>query len=248
MDEGSTVELGEENLHYIKNVLRRKSGDHLILFGGMGFECEAVIRDFTAQNVTIEITKKKKIKVDSSIKITLAQSLPKGNKMDFIIQKASELGVDRIIPFKSSRSIPKLAKNRIRLRLPRWQKIAIEASRKCGRENIPKITDIITYDEVLQCPEDSILKIIFWEGETNTGIKEILHSKKYEGVTDFFVVVGPEGGFSNEEIEMASRVGFLPASLGKLVLKVETAALVILSIIQYEKGAFSIMGEREQAV
>ena len=245
MEEGSTVELGGENLHYLKTVLRLKRGDPLILFGGTGFECEATIRNITAQSVTIEIIRKKKVQVDSPIKITLAQALPKGNKMDFIIQKASELGANRIIPFKSSRSIPKLSGNRSSLRLPRWQRIAVEASRKCGRENIPEITDIITYDEVLKYPEDGILKIIFWEGETDTGIKEILHSKKYEGVTSFFIVIGPEGGFSNEEIEMASRVGFLSVSLGRLVLKVETAALVILSIIQYEKGAFGNMGERE---
>ncbi|MDO9528805.1 MAG: 16S rRNA (uracil(1498)-N(3))-methyltransferase [Syntrophales bacterium] len=238
MEEGSTVELRYENLHYIKNVLRLKRGNPLILFDGMGFEYESTIRDITVKSATVEIIRKNPFQVDNSIKITLAQALPKGNKMDFIIQKASELGVTRIIPFKSSRSIPKLAGNKIHLKMPRWQKIAVEASRKCGRENIPEITDIITYEKALQWPKEGILKIIFWEGETNTGIKEILHSKKYEGVTDFFIVVGPEGGFSNEEIEMASKVGFLPASLGRLVLKVETAVLVILSILQYEKGAF----------
>jgi 16S rRNA (uracil1498-N3)-methyltransferase len=238
MEGGATVELRRENLHYIKNVLRLKRGDPLILFEGMGFEYESTIRNITAQSVTVEIIRGKKLSIDGSTKITLAQALPKGNKMDVIIQKASELGVTRIIPFKSSRSIPKISENRMRLKIPRWQKIAIEASRKCGRENIPEITNIIDYDGALQWPKEGILKIIFWEGETNTGIKEILHSKKYEGVTEFFIVVGPEGGFSNEEIEMASRAGFLSVSLGRLVLKVETAALVILSILQYEKGVF----------
>ncbi len=138
MEEGSTVKLGRESLHYIKTVLRLKRGDTLILFGGMGFEYEAIIKDIAARNITTEITKKKRIKVDDPIKITLAQALPKGNKMDFIIQKASELGVDRIIPFKSSRSIPKLTGNKIPLKISRWQKIAIEASRKCGRENVPE--------------------------------------------------------------------------------------------------------------
>ncbi len=245
MEEGSTVELKYENLHYIKNVLRLKRGAPLILFDGTGFEYESTIRDITVKSVTVEIIRGKQLSVDSSTKITLAQALPKGNKMDFIIQKASELGVTRIIPFKSSRSIPKVAGNKIHLKIPRWQKIAIEASRKCGRENIPEITDIITYEKALQWPKKGILKIIFWEGETNTGIKEILHSKKYEGITDFFLVVGPEGGFSNEEIAMASRAGFLSVSLGRLVLKVETAALVILSILQYEKGVFGITYKKE---
>lgn len=238
MDEGSTVELRHENLHYIKNVLRLKKENPLILFDGMGFEYESTIRNITVKSATIEIIKKTPFQVDNSTKITLAQALPKGNKMDFIIQKASELGVTGIIPFKSSRSIPNLAENKKHLKIPRWQKIAVEASRKCGRENIPEITDIITYEEALQWPKEDTLKIIFWEGETNTSIKEILRSKQYEGVTEFFFIVGPEGGFSNEEIEMASRTGFLSVSLGRLVLKVETAALVILSILQYEKGVF----------
>ncbi len=245
MEEGSTVKLGRENLHYIKTVLRLKRGDTLILFGGMGFEYEAIIKDIAARNITTEITKKKRIKVDAPIKITLAQALPKGNKMNFIIQKASELGVDRIIPFKSSRSIPKLTGNKIPLKISRWQKIAIEASRKCGRENVPEITDIIAYDDVIKYPVTDALKIIFWEEESSRGIKEVLRNKKYEAVTHFFIVVGPEGGFSREEIEMASRLDFLSASLGKIILKVETVALVILSILQYERGALGITGERK---
>lgn len=238
MEEGSTIEFGGENLHYIKTVLRLKRGDSLILFEGLGFEYEATIRDFTAQSIIIEITKKKRIQVGDSIKITLAQALTKGNKMDFIIQKASELGVKRIIPFKSSRSIPKLSENKIPLKISRWHRIAIEASRQCGREDVPEITDIITYDKVLKYPGKGAFKIIFWEKESKIGIKEILRDKKYDGITDFFIIVGPEGGFSKEEIEMASSVGFLSVSLGRLVLRVETAALAILSILQYEKGAF----------
>lgn len=237
MEKGSTVELGGENLHYIKTVLRLKSGDPLIIFEGTGFEYEAVIRNITTGSATIEITEKKKFQVEGSIKITLAQALPKGNKMGFIIQKATEFGVGRIIPFNSSRSIPKLTGSKIPLKISRWQKIAIEASRKCGREDIPEITNIATFDEILQHPKEDTLKIIFWEEESGTGIKEILRDKKYKKMTEFFVVVGPEGGFSREEIETASGTGFLPASLGRLVLKVETAVLAILSILQYERGA-----------
>ena len=245
MQDGDRVKSGSENLRYIKTVLRLKRGDTLILFDGMGSEYEAIVRDFTTQDIILEITKKKETQVDHSIRITLAQALPKGNKMDFIIRKASELGVSRIIPFISSRSIPRPSGDRIRLKTSRWKKIAIEASRKCGRGNIPEITDIVTCNEVLQWPEDKFLKIIFWEEESNTGIKEILRDKKYEGTTDFFIIVGPEGGFSREEVEMASRAGFLSASLGGLVLMVETAVLVILSILQYEKGNFGVTAKKE---
>lgn len=245
MQEGDRVKSGSENLHYIKTVLRLKRGNTLMLFDGMGSEYEAVVRDFTTQDIILEITKKKETQVDHPIRITLAQALPKGTKMDFIIRKASELGVGRIIPFISSRSIPRPSGDRIRLKTSRWKKIAIEASGKCGRGNILEITDIVTCNEVLQLPEDKFMKIIFWEEESNTGIKEILRDKKYERTTDFFIIVGPEGGFSREEVEMASRAGFLSASLGGLVLMVETAVLVILSILQYEKGNFGVTAKKE---
>lgn len=245
MQEGDRVKLGSEDLHYIKTVLRLKREDTLILFSGMGLEYEAVVRDFTTQDLILEITKEKKTKIDDSIRITLAQALPKGNKMDFIIRKASELGVSRIIPFISSRSIPRPSGDRVPLKISRWQKIAVEASRKCGRGNILEITDIVTCNGVLQRPEDKFLKIIFWEEESSAGIKEILRDKKYEGTTDFFIIVGPEGGFSRKEVEMACRAGFLSASLGGLVLVVETAVLVILSILQYEKGNFDVTAKKE---
>jgi 16S rRNA (uracil1498-N3)-methyltransferase len=166
--------------------------------------------------------------------------------MDFIIQKATELGVDRIVPFQSARSIPQLTMDKARLKMTRWLHIATEAARKCGRSDIPEIKGILSFEEMLIEGDREELKIIFWEEESERGIKQVLRNEKYEGVKDISVVIGPEGGFSKEEVDRAVEKGFLSVSLGKNILKVETAALTIVSIIQYEKGIFG--GERTREV
>lgn len=234
-DEGDFLELEKENSRYIKNVLRLKRGDRIILFDGIGSENEAIIDNIQTGKVTIKITEKKNIKVPD-IYVTLAQSLPKGNKMDLITQKSTELGASRIIPFVSSRSIPKLPESRTSSKITRWRKIAIEASRQCGRTSIPELTEVVSFEKMLSLRRKEELGIILWEDEEKRGIKEILRDRKYKDVESFFIIVGPEGGFSKDEIEKALNNSFLSASLGKFVLRTETAPLAILSILQYEKG------------
>jgi 16S rRNA (uracil1498-N3)-methyltransferase len=238
MGEGEICKLGEESLRYVKSVLRMKKGDHLILFDGAGCEYETLIDDFFADGITVEVLKKDMIP-GIGVKITLYQALPKANKMDFIIQKATELGACRIVPFQSARSIPRLSVDKARLKVSRWRSIATEAARQCGRADIPEVKGIMSYEEVLTRSEAEKLKIIFWEEESGKGIKQVLRDEKYNGVNDISVIVGPEGGFSREEVDGAVRNGFISVSLGRNILKVETAALTILSIIQYEKGIFS---------
>lgn len=245
MEKGDRCILGKENLRYVKSVLRMRNGDRLFLFDGTGFECEALIRDFTARGVAVEIVKKERV-ADKAISITLFQALPKANKMDSIIRKAAELGVDTIIPFHSARSIPRLSPETAVLKTLRWQKIAAEAARQCGASGIPEIRKILSLAEVLGYSQEGALRIIFWEEESETGLKQVLRNKKHEGIKDFIIVVGPEGGFLREEVDRAVALGFISVSLGRQILKVETAALAILSIIQYEKGIFNNTGGKGQ--
>jgi len=240
LSEGISSELGEEYFTYIKDVLRLKKGDELVLFDGVGHEYSAVIRDFYSSKVCLDIIKKETIKLPDT-RITLAQSLPKGGKIEMIIQKSTELGTSRIIPFISSRSIPRLTGSRATGKAARWRKIAIEASRQCGRGNVPEVSEILSFDEMLDIPDRRALRIILWEAEPKLGIREILTDEKHAGVDSFFIVIGPEGGFSWEEIEKARQRGFISASLGRLILRTETAPLAILSILQYEKGAFGTL-------
>ena len=245
MGEGDLCKLGEENLRYIKSVLRMKKGDYLILFDGTGWEYETVIKQFIADGISVEVLKKDRVP-DKFVNITICQALPKANKMDFIVQKATELGADRIIPFQSARSIPRLTADKARFKVSRWRNIATEAARQCGRADIPEVEGILSYEEVIAYPKREKLKIIFWEEESVRGIRQVLRDEKYNGIKDIVVIIGPEGGFLKKEVDRAVDKGFISVSLGRNILKVETAVLTILSIIQYEKGIFS--GERKEEV
>jgi 16S rRNA (uracil1498-N3)-methyltransferase len=239
---GEECDLGGENLRYVKSVLRMKKGEHLILFDGAGWEYETVIKNFSADGINVEVLGKKRIQ-DDAVRIALFQALPKANKMDSIVRKGTELGACRITPFLSARSVPRLTADTARARVSRWRSIATEAARQCGRADIPEVNDVLSFDEMLATAEGGTLKIIFWEEESERGVKKLLRDKRCEGAKDISVIVGPEGGFSREEVERAVKKGFISVSLGKNILKVETAAVSILSIIQYELGIFG--GEPE---
>jgi 16S rRNA (uracil1498-N3)-methyltransferase len=239
---GEIFALGGENLRYVKSVLRMKKGDHLVLFDGAGWEYKAVIKNFSADGINVEVLGKNRIENESP-KITVLQALPKANKMDSIVRKATELGARRIVPFRSARSVPQLTADKAHARVSRWRSIATEAARQCGRADIPEVDDVLSFEEMLASMEGAPHKIIFWEEESERGIKKLLRNNRYEGAKDITVMIGPEGGFSREEVESAARKGFVSVSLGRNVLKVETAAVTILSIIQYELGIFG--GEPE---
>ena len=242
VEQGRFCELGGKDLRYVRSVLRMKTGDRLILFDGAGCECEAVIKAVSSDGVKVEVLRKNMLD-DRGIRITVFQALPKGNKMDAIVRKATELGASVIIPFISARSVPRLTQEKARDRVSRWRSIAKEAARQGGRADIPEVREILSFDEMLASAEGPELKIIFWEEESERGIKELLRGGRNKRAKDVSVIIGPEGGFSNEEVARAVAAGFTSVSLGRYVLKVETAAVTILSIIQYELGIFG--GERQ---
>ena len=237
MEAGDRCILRGENRQYLLSVLRMRKGQSLLLFDGKGSEYEAVIQEQDQESVELEITSKETIPVNG-IKITLAQSLPKSKKMDFIIEKACELGATRIIPFLSLRSVPHLGPEKTASKQLRWQKIALEAARKSHSMSVPEVTNVLSFEDMLRSADGRDMRIIFWEEETGKHLRQVLQLTDIEQGRNFFLVVGPEGGFGREEIALAERLGFTSVSLGKQVLKVETASLAILSIIQYEKGMF----------
>ncbi len=239
---GDQIELLDDDLRYIRNVLRLKPGEEIALFGYQGIEYRARIDVYAAHSVLAKVISEERIAA-SGIRITLAQALPKSDKMDLITQKATELGVNRIVPFHSSRSIPILNEAKALDRVKRWRKIALEASRQCGRTDIPEVAEILTFDAMLAAVRLDSVNLIFWEAEDKTGLKQILRGAEYETRQNWFIVVGPEGGLSGEEVHRAKAAGMVPVSLGRQVLKVETASLAILAIIQYEKGLIGTSGE-----
>ena len=220
-------------VRHIRRVLRLKTKDEIIIFDGLGKEYEGMIVEEAPSSVVIKIQNVFSSKRDSSLEVTLAQSLLKGEKMDYLIQKATELGVKEIIPFFSSRSVPLIEKSGKLKRHHRWGRIAIEASKQCGRGVIPKIELFQDYSEMLQIASPDSFRLILWERE-GIKLKEVLESSKEK--TKIFSIIGPEGGFSQEEVEEAKRAGFIPITLGKRILRAETASLCLLSILQYERG------------
>jgi 16S rRNA (uracil1498-N3)-methyltransferase len=231
--EKGMLRLEGSEVRHIRRVLRLKTRDEIVIFDGLGKEYEGIIVEESPSSVVIKIQNVFSSKRDSPLEVTLAQSLLKGEKMDYLIQKATELGVKEVIPFFSSRSVPLLEKSGKLKRHHRWGRIAIEASKQCGRGGIPKIVPLQDYSEMLKIASSDFFRLILWERE-GIKLKEVLERSKEK--TRIFAVIGPEGGFSQEEVEEAKGAGFIPVTLGKRILRAETASLCLLSILQYERG------------
>jgi 16S rRNA (uracil1498-N3)-methyltransferase len=234
METGDTCRLLEDRRHYLGSVLRMKAGDMLTLFDGCGNEYEGRIGRMSPTGLDVDIVKKYRIPEENKVRIALCQSLPKAGKMEFIIQKATELGIDRVVPFLSVRSVARPDNERARQKVARWRKIAVAAAQQCGRVDVPEVYDVVSFSEVLALAESAERRIIFWEEETQTGLRQVFSDTVQSRL--IFVVVGPEGGFAASEIDEAVAKGFRTVSLGWRVLRVETAALAVMSIIQYETG------------
>jgi 16S rRNA (uracil1498-N3)-methyltransferase len=238
LENKTTCELGADNLKYLKQVMRLKNGDRINIFDGFGREFEAIIKGFSTKTVFIELGKIIPT-ADKKIRITLAQAIPKAGKLDTIVKSAAELGADVIIPFDAARSVGRIADEKSSLKVARWQKIAGEAARSSHSSHVARVSNVTSFADMVALAPDDALRLIFWEEESQKTIKDILMAETRAATKDFFIAVGPEGGFSKDEVMMAKETGFISVSLGKQILKVETAAAAIISIIQYEKGIFS---------
>ena len=226
--------LAGENVKHIRRVLRLGVGDEVILFDEAGWEYHAKIIDGNSKEIKVDVFRKFLPHRESPLEIILGQGLPRLPKMDFIVQKGTELGVSGILPFNSRRSIPKLSDEKIIRKMGRWRKIALEATKQCGRNLVPHIGSPIDFTEILAMEFKDSLKFILWEGERVVGIKEILDMSLDKN--RFLVLVGPEGGFTNREIHEAKEAGFKVVSMGNRILRSETAGISILSVIQYKFG------------
>jgi 16S rRNA (uracil1498-N3)-methyltransferase len=231
--ENGMLKIEGDEVKHIRKVLRLKAGDEIVVFDGLGKEFEGTIVEERLSSVVIRVQNIISSKKDSPLEVTLAQSLLKGEKMDYLIQKATELGVKEIIPFFSSRSVPLLEKPRRLMRHHRWEIIAVEASKQCGRGSVPKIESLQDYSDMLQIASTEDLRLILWERE-GIKLKEVLERSKEKRKT--FFIIGPEGGFNQLEVDEAKRAGFTPVTLGRRILRAETASLCFLSILQYERG------------
>ncbi|MBF0118621.1 MAG: 16S rRNA (uracil(1498)-N(3))-methyltransferase [Desulfobacterales bacterium] len=230
---------GSEARHII-SVLRLNKGDKVTVFDGNSVEYEAIIDNVSLNRVELLLISKKISSKESFIKITVAQALLKDKKMDTLIRQLTELGITEWLPFVAKRSVPKPTCSSSKNRLERWQKITIEALKQCDRNNLPTVSDIISFDNVLEHSLEYDLKIIFWEQEIQSLYSMISDIKKVDKI---IIIMGPEGGFSIEEIELAKEHGFIVGSLGPRILRAETATIAACSIIQY---LFGDMGNKHK--
>lgn len=223
------VTITGSDVNHIKNVLRLKVGDQFEVFDGSqkAYLCE--LQEFNREFIRGKLVSETKKDVESKTKVTLAQCLLKGKKMDLVVQKAVELGVDRMVPVISERSVPDL-KEKESKKISHWQAIAKEAAEQCGRTFVPEISALLSFEEILKHGKKYKLALIPWELETNISLKQVLTTYQ---PNHLLVVIGPEGGFSNKEMGSAKQAGFKIVSLGKRILRAETAAISTLANIYF---------------
>ena len=232
-----TVIISGDDAHHIIKVLRYKPGDLLKLSDGKNTEATAVIEEIDAKDIQIK-TKiiEKNMKENIKPVITLFQGLPKGDKLDFILQKNTEIGVSKFVPIITERTVVELSQKKFSNRMQRWKKIVQEASKQCMRLDIPQIAEVKGFDESLKDIKDYNLAIIPWEQEKSCFLKNILNGVQRQDALKIAVFIGPEGGFTGGEIEKAKSSGAVPVSLGSRILRTETASIAVCAAIMYELG------------
>jgi 16S rRNA (uracil1498-N3)-methyltransferase len=224
--------IGDDAYHLVR-VLRVKPGDELVVVGQDGQASEAVIHSVTTACVTAVLSSGIDRSVEPPVSVWLAQGLPKGDKMDLVVQKAVEIGAQRIIPLATDHSVVRYDEAKQRSRAARWQKVAGEAGKQCGRGRIPEVTNVITLPELLAGLEPGATLLMLYEGETTNGIRQVLGN--YAGGT-IVLLIGPEGGFSTTEVELCRKHGAQIVTMGPRILRTETAAIAALAIVMYQCG------------
>jgi len=217
-------------VHHLRDVLRFKLNDKVTVFDEQGNEYNCLIKKISS-TVTLEIKDKHKTEPENKMQITIACAIPKKSKMDDIVDKLTQIGVARIIPLETERVIIKWDKNKKAAQQKRWEKIALSASQQSQRNSIPAIEPVQDMSKVLSRVQDYDLKLIpTLEGQRKS-LKEIF-SLPLPLPSNILILIGPEGDFTPEEVQMAIKAGCIPVTLGDLVLRVDTAAIAMASFIK----------------
>ena len=235
---GETIKIVGKDVNHIKNVLREKVGDELIICNSSKEQnCLCEIIGISEESIKCKIIKTLENNVESNIKVTIMQGLPKADKMELVIQKSVELGVYDIIPIEMKRCVVKLTDKDKPKKIQRWQKIAEVAAKQCGRDRIPKIETIINVKNICNLLEKYDIVLVAYENEKENTLKHELKKIKEKSEKQeikIAIIIGPEGGIAPEEVEQLKKDGAKSITLGKRILRTETVALNVLSIIMYE--------------
>lgn len=233
--QGDRFTLDPKESHHVSHVLRKKNGDQIELFDGKGHRYVGEILSVDPEThrlsgrILKEISSKERI-----TKVVLFQGLPKGSKFDFVIEKATELGVDRIVPFVSDKN-PIQTTAESSLKRERWERLVEAASKQCGRSTVPLVEPPQALQELGEMLKEGI-SLVFSTGSDAKSLKSLFPELLKESPRQINLVVGPESGFSSYEMAWFGSIGGRSTSLGSLTFRTETAGLVALSIVNYELG------------
>lgn len=229
-----TMNITGADAHHISKVLRMQIGESLQIVS-LDQVCALMkIQEITGEKVTINLVKKLEADHEPTVKIILAQGLPKSDKMDFIVQKAVELGVSVICPVAMENSVVRLDSAKGEKKQARWQKIAAEAAKQSKRDLVPEVMAPLSLPQMLDEYKNIPVKIVAYEVEDQCSLKEVL--QKAGKLTEVILLIGPEGGISKDEVAMVQAAGMKAVSLGKRILRTETAGLATVAAILYETG------------
>lgn len=236
--EKEKIKIVGNDVKHIKNVLREKVGNKLTICNADNMKdylCE--ITKLNEEYIECQIKEELENNVESNIKVTIMQGIPKADKMELIIQKSVELGAFNLIPIEMKRCVVKLNEKEKIKKIQRWQKISEVAAKQCGRNIIPSINSITNLKNVCNLLNEYDIVLVAYENEQKTKLKQVLNELKQvykEKEIKIAIIIGPEGGIAPEEVEMLKENGARSITLGKRILRTETVALNVLSVIMYE--------------
>ena len=231
--EGNSVILDGESAHHISKSLRMKVGERIVVCDKKRNEYECVIESFSSESVEARIEDVRRSLSEPDYKITLYQACPKSDKMDVIVQKAVELGVNEIVAFLSDRCIARYDAKDFEKKCARWQKIALEAAKQSGRGYVPSVRWLSDLKKVIEDAEENGQLFMCYEDEENVTLKQYLSEHRDEN--SFSFIIGSEGGFSPKEAEFCRQNGVRTVGLGQRILRTETASGYVLSCFAYER-------------
>ena len=223
-----------ENAQHAR-VLRLKQGEQVLLCDGEGNEALCTVADFGKDFCNVEILERRESSTEAAVRVSVYMSFPKSDKLEHVIQKATELGAYEIITFPSARCVSKPDEKSLKKKLERWQKIALSAAEQSGRGRIPKVIVLDSFAQALKRAAEADKALMFYEHEEATTLHMALSQGSFSSVS---LLTGPEGGLEESEVEQARSAGLQVCTLGKRILRCETAPLCALSAVMYAAGEF----------
>ena len=233
MNSDFMVLTGENAAH--AKVLRLKNGEKVMVCDGQGGECVCTVSDVSPGQISLVVNSVQKSAAEPAVKVSVYMAFPKSDKLEHVIQKATELGAYEIVAFPSDRCISRPDAKSLQKKQERWQKIAASASEQSGRGHIPEVITLGSYSEAISRAIQVDKAILFYENEHATTLRMALETGSYQSVS---LLTGPEGGLEEAEVEKARQAGMEICTLGSRILRCETAPLCALSAVMYHTGEF----------